>query len=791
MSHLDRGRRVLIALFALSIGCSDTVEQADNPMLLPNSDCAGVEFVDHGQPLDAITIHVGDLGPAWLHVTTSDATFAVPTFERPDGAVFYAPVHPAGIRGGELVVQLTDGERVCPRRRFVVDALEPAPGATALVLERVRAQSDALLDSLGIDEAHAHQLVDLSEPGTIIVDDADEHAIAPLLFAALVDHPDNPQSISAVAEQDTDLLDALLKKSGMSEGASARPVLRATGGGVSALSAAPEINDAATLSRILTEHGRPACNQVGSGYDELTAAAGVLASYIPQPHVRGALGAFSTVGSSLILASKYVCATHPNKVTDMTTRPNRFDFPEDHTGKPLAVTLTAIPGPPLNIPANVAGLVLSALGAVGLADMNAAGALLDDLMRAAGEQVFTWSIETGTRAEEMVTIHADPWTVSVESTEWLLVVPQDQRADVADCERGICVVPKAAGDSSVKLGPAPEKFGSVQLAHTILATVNAIEVDLGPRVRIASPGFPVPLGYAVRNAVDPSLTFSSASAANIVNDETTARDGVVTVELPNDRASYPVSVIAESTSRTGARESGIPPRTGDVLFVLGDLEVGPNNRCIRPGATLQLRGSARYVDGTEATIAWSSPHVDDSGIFTAPGTEGEYDVVATATYATPGSPTFTDSLTVRVGDCRCWYDIQITGEDEFHRSGEFNFTITSSPISGGMVRKMIAIEGDIRATMSYVRPEGPTPQRANVVGNIGVVTLDHDITANSGSVQVITTPTGHFMAEFIGTVTNRDGGSSLAQFTVHGVGENEIASVSCTSASRYRPPTAQ
>jgi catabolite regulation protein CreA len=60
----------------------------------------------------------------------------------------------------------------------------------------------------------------------------------------------------------------------------------------------------------------------------------------------------------------------------------------------------------------------------------------------------------------------------------------------------------------------------------------------------------------------------------------------------------------------------------------------------------------------------------------------------------------------------------------------------------------------------------------------------------TGAVELSLTESGHYLAEFVGTVTTEGDTRQLATMTVHGVDDESVASLTCVSESNYRAPEA-
>lgn len=116
-----------------------------------------------------------------------------------------------------------------------------------------------------------------------------------------------------------------------------------------------------------------------------------------------------------------------------------------------------------------------------------------------------------------------------------------------------------------------------------------------------------------------------------------------------DEEAFPYVISARSTSSTGLRANGDPPRVATMTVRLRELIISPN-----PASTLtggQVQFTVRDRNGNEVDVDWSATGgvIDANGLFTAGDEEGTFTVTAVVR----DNPQRRSTATVEVADAEC------------------------------------------------------------------------------------------------------------------------------------------
>jgi hypothetical protein len=165
----------------------------------------------------------------------------------------------------------------------------------------------------------------------------------------------------------------------------------------------------------------------------------------------------------------------------------------------------------------------------------------------------------------------------------------------------------------------------------------------------------------VDGAANPSVLWTS-SGANFT-------PGVGTASLTTPPAPWetPITVTAKSLSDTGLREGKVDsdPRTKTALVTFGGgvlIFIEPEFACIAPGETKQLNPQVVGLEEGPYTLAWNlvegSGSVNQSGLYQAPPAGSTRDRISVEVVGVDDVIAFAE---VAVGECNCSYEALLTG----------------------------------------------------------------------------------------------------------------------------------
>ncbi|HUV13687.1 MAG TPA: dockerin type I repeat-containing protein, partial [Acidobacteriota bacterium] len=139
--------------------------------------------------------------PTLALVTDTEDELSVLTYVKPeeDGSVtLFTPFYPgASAASGPVKLQITDGTLACPPADFLIEAMPPAPGAYSNVV-------DALQEMIRVNAQESGLT-----PQDLLAGNAElpPEAIPLAIAQALVDDPDNPNSLRAISNGTAPFMD--------------------------------------------------------------------------------------------------------------------------------------------------------------------------------------------------------------------------------------------------------------------------------------------------------------------------------------------------------------------------------------------------------------------------------------------------------------------------------------------------------------------------------------------------------------------------------------------------------
>jgi hypothetical protein len=239
-----------------------------------------------------------------------------------------------------------------------------------------------------------------------------------------------------------------------------------------------------------------------------------------------------------------------------------------------------------------------------------------------------WEVSDGWNAS-----NAGPGSPPAPGGAWASAEVQGDAIKLAG-DRGYA--PHEAGSASLRIWTVEgrQAFGNVARSTRIDIEVRPIQVDLTPTIQKVEPGDKVPFLATIRDANDKGMAWG-ASAGHLGEPES-AGEGMETsvLQTPLDPEAFPIEVVVKSTSTSGPRRSGTPPREARSTVQLADpvIDIQPSGGCIPVGERRQFTAQVFGVESQQVT--WSARGSGDGtihsrdGWFDAGSTEGTYTVQA-------------------------------------------------------------------------------------------------------------------------------------------------------------------
>lgn len=185
------------------------------------------------------------------------------------------------------------------------------------------------------------------------------------------------------------------------------------------------------------------------------------------------------------------------------------------------------------------------------------------------------------------------------------------------------------GRAEVLVSTREGRFGHRRIERAQTVEVSVLDVRLDPVGATVEPGGAVELAATVELANYDGLEWSVQPAGAHRLEILPRTDGGpqrARLHTSFDTSMFPARVRAHSTSRTGLRRSGTPPRQALASIRAGGLEIEPRRDCIEPGARenfIAYRSSETTRQRVEEA-SWDSARgrIDPGGGYTAPATPG-------------------------------------------------------------------------------------------------------------------------------------------------------------------------
>ncbi|NNK64107.1 MAG: hypothetical protein HKO98_12980 [Gemmatimonadetes bacterium] len=640
-----------------------------------------------GMPGDRIGVEgTSGLGsPILGQVRTADAStraLALIDSLETGGLGMTTPLHPTlGLEGGPVWIRVTDGDLACAPIPFTIEALPAAEGELGSVVDLV---AEVLRIQTAVLETTPEALA------AVPLDQVPEPLLPLAVVQLVLDHPDNPSSLRAIANGTEgqpgtlDAIEALLATTGLRErlqqrvgGAQPTPTpLRSTvdpttctvsgiGQDTQRLSdcmgAAAQIR--ATLQALVNQ---AIIDRMGAAL-----AATVAANGDQQATVRLVLGliAWSVVNQELATWSRL---PHSLQRIDVELNPARFGEDDDRAGT-LDARLTAWnrvwrpevhPFRNLMYDASPIYEVAQALGANTDALDVGLGLFIESQLRG--------RINARSYPREAF------GPVPINDPKWSEVTwRDDQPGGRPSISKATHTTYRAArlGETSVHVatpGMDPTAFAGEDHAGSSPAAVDSIQIRIIPSDTIIDPTKQAVFLVAVENARFPdslAVTTEQTSTAGFAavggpNNE------FVLVYTPPANASFadPDSLHIEHTARYAARIGG-PPRFDYATIRFGAVVISPQPSCI--DVSEQVTFSAQVLGLDNQEVRWSTDVGTigaTDGVFRAPTTRPSGGV-ATIKAVSVEEPGLEAEAMIPIG-CTCAFGFTLGGQAFAPQSGD-------------------------------------------------------------------------------------------------------------------------
>lgn len=624
-----------------------------------------------------------------------------------DGRVFLeVPVHPTGaIEGGPVHLRMIDEEgRACQGLLFTIEPLPAAPGAFQLYFEAVQELIAVQAEALGTTPA----ALQAADPDTV-----PDHLFPWVMAQGLADHPENANSMRAVAAREAPftseetaeswaLLDALTARSGVAHRlrdltaahvALAVPAPPAFPGGdvlppsSGAACTGPFYNpDAFTLSRWmdLSATSSIALSPEVVGYLD---AAGFLlnASMVLAAAGTGGAVAKARIGAAGVLGNLGLFVSKAGMEAMEGLLPS------------ILVSLDFEYGPAVFLEDDevTTGNWSEAMLTTRSRGWSADRAILDGLLQTAGgvatKKGAQWFSKRTFIPEGPARELADGFNALIADT-WLQELLQQKGGQSGvvhfpGCDFGPTdisaeewseaeivgdsdLVASIRGHGSYEVWMDGEVFllvrsraGAFGLWGTVTAArpieVLRLEVEIIPDEQVVEPGQVVSFEARVTNANDPSVQWTISPTSHSLEVVGGDGGGTVRVHTSGDPDQLPAVLTARSTATGPMRPLALPARTANALLHTGAFILEPGGACVEPGNALQfeLRDPrpppvAVSAAGREEDAAASpepGPGPQRSGHLAAVWEASEGSITQQGLFTAPGTPGLV-TVTARRGD---------------------------------------------------------------------------------------------------------------------------------------------
>lgn len=681
------------------------------------------------------------------------------------GVWVLAPIHPAGLAGGQVELEVVGDEFSCSETRLTIEPIPESPGAFRRLAEQLDRIVELEARHLGTDQQALVDAIDTdwvkpSLPASVL-------ALAKAQF--LLAHPANSNSLKRIAAGDAPavsdeaagadfrFLDAVVAHSELLDTyeehiarleqlppgnyqwtqPNSGSALSETSQSAGALK--KDIRSAAELSAAMVA-GDLSCRMVDN--DSLKRFNSAVGTITAAPNeVVGAFG----VGYSAMMAfireiNRARCGLFPRELVNFQPRVDQLELEEDRPELALDPMTVGARSGEWNVSETVIEALFQVLGWA-LSDFSPATTKLSPKSEAMFKDVAGQWIEGIGKGEAMKqansatqwinerygsgTIGPFTWSgITLDSSDYVGV-----HADfLQQLEGPLAVAPRQIGQGPVVIEALRAKFPPEGARVTVPGAVNRIEIEMLQRI-LVNPGETKEIYFEVKNAFNTELQWSNnAQQAGPIGalsgtTKTDAPVGKVLFDTPSDRGRYPVTLTAESLSKTGLShpDNDPEPLLERVFLYDKDVEISPRYVCLTPGSTHQFTARTAHDD---PSIEWSPAaqidRQDDRAVtYTAPSSKGTYEVRVEATYTTDAGDEVTaeDIATVRVDDCKCWWALDIIGRTSargefgvFTSMSDFTYDLMLGADQGGLTRVTMFTHFPVQEEREFAWPGPPDEQ---------------------------------------------------------------------------------
>lgn len=620
-------------------------------------------------------------------MSTDRADLGWTYFEPRDGAnaVMLAPLHPGGgAGGGEVWVRVSDASSACPPVSFTVEAL---PDRTGGMLEAVDALQQFVADQavvLGTTTA---------ELRATPIDEVSRPLLPIALVQYVLDHPQNPTSLRAVAtgaapsEVDPALLDAVIAESGLADDLTAAAVSggalrQASPLAIGAQTCLPETigsSETQLLSDCMNVQAEAQADiesDLGQAIRRTSEWSWLLEGVDGAPGQRAAW--INAILWVLEMSDTRLAALLPCCIVDLEVTPDREYFEEDFPGTgSWTATLTAR-SLGYDLGGEIIDAVLKSVSVASSVDVsNVSDYEIDSWLGAfltgpvesiLTEDLGVFNIEPETFGP--VPIFEEPWSeVSFSGTAVVKVEHNRYR-------------PVALGTSTFRVATRPDAaeplFGRQLAAHHTEVEVREIDITVTPENGFVAAGDSIELSVRVENAFFPDSVDWIADQGVADLRVGTGNQHRLTYFAPGDaRFENPADLTVYHTGSTGALASGRVP-DGKARLTFGEIRIDPQPACVDTGMEQPFTARVEGPDTDE--VQWSAEEgaIDDDGVFTAPGSAPARGYTwVRARHAE--YPQLADSVQVPIG-CTCQFTMNVDGQRLVGEPGDvLSFTDWGGP----------------------------------------------------------------------------------------------------------------
>ena len=227
-----------------------------------------------------------------------------------------------------------------------------------------------------------------------------------------------------------------------------------------------------------------------------------------------------------------------------------------------------------------------------------------------------------------------------------------------------------AGEGLLTLSIKASRLAGREASEGKRITAHAIAVEISPRINELREGKSAHFTATVQNAYDQGIDWEITGDDGYSLSESGKSVDFTAPEIPEDKCRVKYFVKAISTSRGGARRTGLPERFDKTSFFVKQQDdahpacnkiiIEPMPSCLDKDQTYQfeVRGEGEKIDPSPAVVWQASVGSLHNGLYTPPKKTTEKQVTISA--KTTKKPIVDTKIVVDL-DCRCHYELTTTG----------------------------------------------------------------------------------------------------------------------------------